>query len=62
MLLLRTYTPLRVALGLVALALFWHVVGSLSWLADFGFAIWVVFVIELIVWYDRRRRRGDTRS
>jgi hypothetical protein len=61
MLLLRTYTPLRVALGLIALAVFWHVVGSSSWLADVGFAIWVVFVIELIVWYDRRRRRDDTR-
>jgi hypothetical protein len=62
MLMLRTYTPLRVALGLVVLSLLWHVVGSLSWLADVGFAIWVVLVIELIVWYDRRRRRGDTRS
>ena len=31
---LRTYTPLRVALGLVVLSLLWHVVGSLSWLAD----------------------------
>jgi hypothetical protein len=62
MLLLRRYTPLRVAIGLVALALLWHVVGSLSWVADVGFAVWVVFVIELIVWYDRRRRRADTRS
>jgi hypothetical protein len=62
MLMLRTYTPLRVALGLVVLSLLWHVVGSLSWLADVGFAIWVVLVIELIVWYDRRRRRGGTRS
>jgi hypothetical protein len=60
-LLLRTYTPLRVALGLVVLTLLWHLVGSLAWLADIGFAIWVVFVIELIVWYDRRRRRADTR-
>ena len=59
---LRTYTPLRVALGLVVLALLWHVVGSLSWVADVGFAIWVVLVIELIIWYDRRRRRADTRS
>ena len=61
MLLLRTYTPLRVALGLVVLTLLWHLVGSLAWLTDIGFAIWVVFVIELIVWYDRRRRRADTR-
>jgi hypothetical protein len=60
--LLRTYTPVRVALGLIVLSLLWHVVGSLSWLADIGFAVWVVFVIELIVWYDRRRRRRDTRS
>jgi hypothetical protein len=60
--LLRTYTPLRVALGLIVLALVWHVVGSLSWVADVGFAIWVVLVIELIIWYDRRRRRADTRS
>ena len=59
---LRTYTPLRVALGLIVLALLWHVVGSLSWVADIGFAIWVVLVIELIIWYDRRRRRADTRS
>ena len=59
---LRTYTPLRVALGLIVLALLWHVVGSLSWVADVGFAIWVVLVIELIIWYDRRRRRADTRS
>jgi hypothetical protein len=59
--LLRRYTPLRVAIGLVALALLWHVIGSLSWIADVGFAVWVVFVIELIVWYDRRRRAG-TRS
>ena len=62
MLLLRRYTPLRVALGLIVLALLWHVVGSLSWVADVGFAVWVVFVIELIVWYDRRRRGADTRS
>jgi predicted membrane metal-binding protein len=62
MLLLRRYTPLRVALGLIVLALLWHLVGSLSWVADVGFAVWVVFVIELIVWYDRRRRRADTRS
>ena len=61
MLLLRTYTPLRVALGLVVLTLLWHLVGSLAWLTDIGFAIWVVFVIELVVWYDRRRRRADTR-
>jgi hypothetical protein len=60
-LLLRTYTPLRVALGLVVLTLLWHLVGSLAWLTDIGFAIWVVFVIELVVWYDRRRRRADTR-
>jgi hypothetical protein len=60
--LLRTYTPVRVALGLIVLSLLWHVIGSLSWLADIGFAVWVVFVIELIVWYDRRRRRRDTRS
>jgi hypothetical protein len=62
MLLLRRYTPLRVAIGLIVLALLWHVVGSLSWVADVGFAVWVVFVIELIIWYDRRRRRADTRS
>jgi hypothetical protein len=62
MLLLRRYTPLRVALGLIVLALLWHLVGSLSWVADVGFAVWVVFVIELIIWYDRRRRRADTRS
>jgi hypothetical protein len=60
--LLRTYTPVRVALGLAVLTLLWHVIGSLSWLTDIGFAVWVVFVIELIVWYDRRRRRADTRS
>jgi hypothetical protein len=30
MLLLRRYTPLRVALGLIVLVLLWHVVGSLS--------------------------------
>jgi hypothetical protein len=60
--LLRTYTPVRVGLGLIVLSLVWHVIGSLSWLADIGFAVWVVFVIELIVWYDRRRRRRDTRS
>jgi predicted membrane metal-binding protein len=62
MLLLRRYTPLRVAIGLIVLALLWHLVGSLSWVADVGFAVWVVFVIELIVWYDRRRRRADPRS
>jgi predicted membrane metal-binding protein len=62
MLLLRRYTPLRVAIGLIVLALLWHLVGSLSWVTDIGFAVWVVFVIELIVWYDRRRRRADTRS
>jgi hypothetical protein len=62
MLLLRRYTPLRVALGLIVVALLWHLVGSLSWVADVGFAVWVVFVIELIIWYDRRRRRADTRS
>jgi hypothetical protein len=62
MLLLRRYTPLRVALGLIGIALLWHLVGSLSWVADVGFAVWVVFVIELIIWYDRRRRRADTRS
>jgi hypothetical protein len=62
MLLLRRYTPLRVAVGLIVLALLWHVIGSLSWVADVGFAVWVVFVIELIMWYDRRRRRADTRS
>jgi hypothetical protein len=62
MLLLRTYTPLRVALGLIVLTLLWHLVGSLAWVTDIGFAVWVVFVVELIVWYDRRRRRGDTRS
>lgn len=62
MLLLRRYTPVRVAVGLVALTLLWHVVGSLSWITDIGFAVWVVFVIELIVWYDRRRRRTDTGS
>jgi hypothetical protein len=61
MLLLRTYTPLRVALGLIVLTLLWHLVGSLAWVTDIGFAVWVVFVVELIVWYDRRRRRGDTR-
>jgi hypothetical protein len=60
--LLRTYTPVRAGLGLIVLSLVWHVIGSLSWLADIGFAVWVVFVIELIVWYDRRRRRRDTRS
>jgi hypothetical protein len=62
MLLLRRYTPLRVAIGLIVLTLLWHLVGSLSWITDIGFAVWVVFVIELIVWYDRRRRRADTRS
>jgi hypothetical protein len=62
MLLLRRYTPLRVALGLIVLVLLWHVVGSLSWVVDVGFAVWVVFVIELIIWYDRRRRRSDTPS
>jgi predicted membrane metal-binding protein len=62
MLLLRRYTPLRVAIGLIVLALLWHLVGSLSWVTDIGFAVWVVFVIELIIWYDRRRRRADTRS
>jgi hypothetical protein len=62
MLLLRRYTPLRVALGLIVLVLLWHVVGSLSWVAYVGFAVWVVFVIELIIWYDRRRRRADTPS
>jgi hypothetical protein len=62
MLLLRRYTPLRVALGLIVLALLWHVVGSLSWVVDVGFAVWVVFVIELIISYDRRRRRADTPS
>jgi hypothetical protein len=62
MLLLRTSTPLRVVLGLIVLALLWHLVGSLSWAADVGFAVWVVFVVELIIWYDRRRRRTDTRS
>ena len=62
MLPLRRYTPVRVAVGLVALTLLWHVVGSLSWITDIGFAVWVVFVIELIVWYDRRRRRTDTGS
>jgi hypothetical protein len=62
MLLLRRYTPLRVALGLIVLALLWHVVGSLSWVVDVGFAVWVMFVIELIIWYDRRRRRSDTPS
>jgi len=62
MLLLRRYTPLRVAIGLIVLTLLWHLVGSLSWITDIGFAVWVVFVIELIVWYDRRRRRADIRS
>jgi hypothetical protein len=62
MLLLRTYTPVRVALGLIVLTLLWHLVGSLSWLTDLGFAVWVVLVIELIIWYDRRRRRRDTHS
>jgi predicted membrane metal-binding protein len=62
MLPLRRYTPLRVAIGLIVLTLLWHLVGSLSWITDIGFAVWVVFVIELIVWYDRRRRRADTRS
>jgi hypothetical protein len=62
MLLLRTYTPVRVALGLIVLTLLWHLVGSLSWLTDIGFAVWVVLVIELIIWYDRRRRRHDTHS
>jgi predicted membrane metal-binding protein len=60
MLLLRRYTPLRVAIGLIALTVLWHLVGSLSWITDIGFAVWVVLVIELIVWYDRRRRRAGT--
>jgi len=47
--------PVRVVGGLVVLALLWHLVGSLSWIADLGFAIWVMFVVELIFWYSRRR-------
>jgi hypothetical protein len=56
----RIPMPVRVVAGLIVLALVWHLVGSLSWIADIGFAIWVVFVIELIFWYGRRR--ADTRS
>jgi hypothetical protein len=51
----RVPMPVRVVLGLVLLALLWHLVGSLSWIADIGFAIWVMFVVELIFWYSRRR-------
>ena len=47
--------PVRVVAGLIVLALLWHLVGSLSWIADIGFAIWVMFVVELIFWYSRRR-------
>ncbi len=54
--------PLRVALGLLVFTLVWHVVGSSSWIEDGGFAIWVVLVVELIAWYDRRRRRADADS
>jgi hypothetical protein len=56
----RMPMPARVALGLIALALLWHLIGSLSWIVDIGFAIWVVFIIELVLWYSRRR--ADTRS
>jgi len=51
----RVPMPVRVVGGLVVLALLWHLVGSLSWIADLGFAIWVMFVVELIFWYSRRR-------
>jgi hypothetical protein len=51
----RVPMPVRVVVGLVLLALLWRVVGSLSWIADIGFAIWVMFVVELIFWYSRRR-------
>jgi hypothetical protein len=60
--LLRTYTPARVAIGLIVLTLLWHFVGSLAWVVDIGFAIWVMCVIELIIWFDRRRRRADMNS
>jgi len=55
----RMPMPVRVVLGLVVLALFWHVVGSLSWIADIGFAIWIMFVVELIFWYSRRRANTE---
>ena len=45
----------RIVLGIVVLALAWHAIGSLAWIADIGFAIWVMFVVELIFWYSRRR-------
>jgi hypothetical protein len=60
--LLRMSPPLRVALGLLVLTLLWHAIGSSAWIEDGGFAIWVVLVVELIAWYDRRRRRGDAGS
>ena len=51
----RVPMPVRVVVGLVVLALFWHLVGSLWWIADIGFAIWAMFIVELIFWYSRRR-------
>jgi Na+/glutamate symporter len=51
----RMPMPARVVAGLVVLALLWHLVGSLSWIVDIGFAIWVMFIVELIFWYSRRR-------
>ena len=50
---------IQIVINLITLTLLWHVVGSLSWIADIGFAIWVMFVVELIFWYSRRRANTE---
>jgi len=58
--LLRMPMAVRIVLGIVVLALAWHAIGSLAWIADIGFAIWVMFIVELIFWYTRRRANTDS--
>jgi hypothetical protein len=56
----RMPMPIRVVLGVIVLALVWHTIGSLAWVADIGFAIWVMFIVELVFWYSRRRANADS--
>jgi hypothetical protein len=53
----RLPPPVRVVLTLAAGTLLWRVIGSASWLKDFGFAVWVTVIAEGIRWFDRRRKR-----
>jgi hypothetical protein len=58
----RLRRPVQVLAEIAAVTVVWRILGSPSWLKDFGFSVWIIAVAEGVQYWGRRRKRQSAAS